>query len=272
MGRRRVTVCSALLLACLIPAASADPLLSPGALLGVITNPTSILDTSGGTPAITVPTVISVAPSLGDGGTPGAGVGLLGGGGETIGGGGVGVTLPGLDSTPEHPVESPVASTSVGISAETGGGSGPLGGVSVDLKGNGSLGQQLRIGANGNLAVQASGGSDALGNNAEPVSMGGGSSRLRTLLAVIEGRDWLALVEGNALCLSGFGAADVGGWLPANDLDLLDDVVARYRGDIALLQKMISNCRSNRSVISRSDIKRVIGLDIRNGQPVLFML
>jgi hypothetical protein len=49
-------------------------------------------------------------------------------------------------------------------------------------------------------------------------------------------------------------------------------VVDHYRGDIAVLQKLISNCRSNRSIISRNDIKRVIGLDIRNGQPVLFML
>lgn len=264
---------------CLGLPAHGDPILNPGAILSVVTNPTSIVDTSGGTPSINVPTVISVTPSTGggeSGGSPGVSVGIGGGGGETIGGGGVSVSLPDYSVSNEVPHESPVASASVGATVEAGG-EGPVSisgtaGAQLTVNGKAPLGQVLHLGAIGNAGIQSNGGSAVQGSDIAPFSAGNGSSRMRTLLGVLNDRDWLDLAEGNALCLSGFGAASISSWLKPADLQLLDDVVDHYSGDIATLQKMIANCRANRSVISRNDIKRVIGLDVRNGQPVLFML
>jgi hypothetical protein len=122
--------------------------------------------------------------------------------------------------------------------------------------------QQAGAGSNGNGSSYTSG---------TQFSAAQGSSRLRMLLKILEDRDWLRLVAGNAVCLPAFGTASVNGWLKPQEMAQLKQVVSYYKRDIVTLQKMLTNCRSG-AHISRNDAKRVIGIDIKNGKPVLFML
>lgn len=99
------------------------------------------------------------------------------------------------------------------------------------------------------------------------------SSRLKMLLAVLQNRAWLRYAAGNAICLPGYGVANVEGWLPQKDWGQLQQLVASYAQDIYTLRTMLAKCRSNGGRIGQADLNRVIGVDVRaDGTPVLFML
>jgi hypothetical protein len=234
-----------------------------------------VLQTVTGQEQITVDVpgvaTINVGDEGGSAGT-GAGVGVSVLGGSTNTGlnvgtlAGVNLGLPGGDSpdpgtliderpVTEHPGwigQDPVSSTS---ELPVVGGQLPLIGT-LPAAGN-------RNGGNQHLLGERSDG---------PVLDGTMSSRMRTLLRVLDNRLWSSLADGDSLCLTGFGAARVTGWLRSGDLEHLDDVVAHYGSDIEVLQRLIANCPSNRQVIGRDDIESIIGLDVRDGRQILFML
>jgi hypothetical protein len=97
------------------------------------------------------------------------------------------------------------------------------------------------------------------------------SSRLKMLIRIMDDRDWLKLVGNNQICLGRVQAADVGQWLPKTDWAGFRRVIGFYDHDIKMLQKLLASCKSNRAIIGSATIRRVIGLDLHNGKPVLFL-
>jgi hypothetical protein len=229
-------------------------------------------EVTGGSVGVPGVAEVTVGPS----GLSDVQVNVLGGGGESIGTGvpsilgqspvNLALNLP---DTGSLPVEIPLL-PSGGNGANGSNGTNGANGT------GGSNTFNIFLGSNGTNGVN--GGNGGAGGNSF-VSNGGGStgliassSRLRMLLKILEDRDWLRLAAGNAVCLPGFGTTSINGWLNRNEMAQMQAVVQAYKRDIVTLQKMLANCRGNRSLISRNDMKRVIGVDIKDGRPVLFML
>lgn len=216
-----------------------------------------IVDTGGGGVSVSVPGVADVGVST-NGGTIVSGS-LLGGGGNNIGvplngvlGGnsGAGLELPGLNGLLGLP-GTPGSNGNPGQNGLPGingvGGSNGLAGIS-GLNGRGATGLAGRDGLTG-------------------VS----SSRLRTLLRILENRAWLRFAQGNRLCLPTFGVANVASWVRPNEYGDLQRLLAAYGQDIATLQQMMKRCRNGQQRMV--DIGSVIGVDLRaDGQIVVMTI
>ena len=241
---------------------------------------------------------VNLGGALGGGDGGGLG-GLLGGGG---GGGGLGGVLGGGGNT-GVPGVAEVSNGNGGTNASLLGGGGsninvPLGnllggggnGLNVELPNLGLNGLLGGPGNNGNPGAPGGGGTNGLngfggsngfngfngGNGSAGVSLPSNiSSRLRSILQVLAARDWIALANGRAICLSNFGKAEVSNILPQSDWSGLNQALPSYAQDISTLRQLLANCRSSsqRQALDVRDLNRVIGIDIkRNGQPVLYML
>ena len=203
-----------------------------------------------------MPGVAEISTGQSSGGGTTAGLSLLGGGNSSTSnplgllgnGGGLTISLPGLGGSKGTP--------------GTPGAPGAPGAPGYGYNGaNGFNGYNGYGGYNG-----------ANGRDGLPGSV---SSRLRTILAMLAQRDWLRLVSGQAICLNGFGKAEVTSWVPQRELRTLYGAMAPYTGDIATLRQLLANCRSGtqRQALNVRDLNRVIGIDVgNNGMPVLYML
>lgn len=211
-------------------------------------------DGTGG--SVGVPGVAEISTGSGAGGGTTAGLTLLGGGNSSTSnplgllgnGGGLTVSLPGLGGT------------------------------------NGTPGTPGRPGTNGTNGLSGVGGSSGFNGfngfngtaGRDGVTIPGNvSPQLRALLAMLAQRGWMQLVNGRAICLSGFGTAEVSSWLPQRDMRSLYSAMSQYSGDIATLRQLLANCRSGaqRQALNVRDLNRVIGIDVgSNGMPVLYML
>ena len=240
--------------------------------------------------------------SIGLGGSNGVSVNP---GGALGGGGGLGGLLGGGNGSTGVPGVAEVSNNNGGTNASLLGGGGtnlnvPLGnllggggnGLNVQLPNlglNGVLGGPGAPGAPGapgtnGVGFNGLGGSNGFnGFNGFNGSNGGAgvslpaniSSRLRSILAVLAARDWIRLANGQAICLSSFGTAEVSSILPQKDWSGLNQALPGYAQDIATLRQLLANCRSSsqRAALNVRDLNRVIGIDInRSGQPVLYML
>lgn len=227
------------------------------------------------------------------GGSSGGGGGLIGNNGlvdlDTSGDGNFGVTgIATINLGTE-------GGTSAGVTVLGGNGHNdldlPLGGLlggnsnlGIDLPGLGGLmgsngddgapGAPGRPGRDGVNGVNGSNGYH--GNNGRNGGAGGvltlNTSKLKFLLAMLQNRAWLRFAAGNAVCLPGYGVANIQGWLPQKDMPQMQQLVASYAQDIYTLRTMLSKCRAKGGRIGEAELNRAIAVDIQNGMPVLFVL
>lgn len=215
---------------------------------------------TGGGGSVGVPGVAEISAGQSSGGGSSIGLSLLGGGSTNIStnpgsllgnGGGLNLSLPGL-----------------GGSSGTPGAPGTPGRPGTNGT-NGIIGTNGFGGTNGFNGFSGTAGRDGV---AIP---GNASSRLRSILAMLAQRDWIQLVNGRAICLNGFGTAEVSSWLPQRDMRGLYSAMGQFTGDISTLRQLLANCRSGqqRQALNVRDLNRVIGIDIgSNGVPTLYML
>jgi hypothetical protein len=187
------------------------------------------------------------------------------------GGGGTDVGLN-LFGGGNNALNVPLGGSNLGLGLPGGGAGGLLNGI------NGNNGTNGAPGTGGPNVVRLSsanapGGGIGGAGGAGGGSLDGGSSKLRTLLNILQSRGWMRFVQGNAVCLPRHSVANIQNWLPKKDWGQLQQVVATYAQDIYTLRTMLANCRSTDSRLSETDLNRVLGVGAgRDGTPVLFML
>ena len=233
----------------------------PSGVVDLSGNSGNLIDLSSNGPVVNLPGSIGV-PDVAEvhvqtGGSTRVDVEVLGGGGGSLG-------LP-LDSLLG-------GNSGIGISLPGGGGGGGTPGTpgAPGAPGLPGLpGVNGTPGATGVATINRTFG----GGGGGGISITTNSSRLRTLLGILEARHYLRFAAGRGVCLPAFGVANVGAWIPQRDHGQLQRVLQAYSGDIQQLRRLLANCSANRGLISRADMDRVIGVDIRrDGTTVLFLL
>ena len=222
---------------------------------------TNLVTVPTGGNSIGVPGVVEISGTQNGSGGSNVGVSLLGGTPQgnvnplnLLGsGGGLGIGLPGLGGrTGDHGGNG-------GNGGNGGGGTGgpPIINVYASTGGSTLSGGNGGAGGNGGFTVPAN-----------------ASSRMQMLLKVLAARNYLRLANGKAVCLAAFDVAEVGNWIPQKDWPALQRSLGTYSQDIYTLRQLLANCRSatQRQALNLTSLNRVIAIDIRNGQPVLYML
>ena len=97
---------------------------------------------------------------------------------------------------------------------------------------------------------------------------------MQSLLRILAARNYLRLANGKAMCLTSFNIAEVGSWIPQKDWGAMQNALGAYSQDIYTLRQLLANCRNanQRQALNLTDLNRVIAIDIKGGQPVLYML
>jgi hypothetical protein len=212
---------------------------------------------TGGGSSVGLAGVLEVSGSPTSGGGSSLGISVLGGTSQSnslnplglLGsGGGIGLGLPNLG----------------GLTG--GGGNGGDGGNT----GNTTVNLYANLGGGGN---GGSGGAGANGGNAG-INITGVSSRMQALLRILAARNYLRLANGRAVCLTSFNIAEVGSWIPQKDWAAMQNALGAYSQDIYTLRQLLANCRNKnqRQALNLTDLNRVIAIDIKDGQPILYML
>ena len=215
-------------------------------------------DTSGGNTSIGLlgSDGLSVnLPTSGTGGSNSVGLaGVLEVSGTTTQGGGSSLGISVLGGTPQ--------SNSLNPLGLLGSGGGNAGNTTVNLYAN--------LGGGGNGGAGANGGNG--GNSG--INITGVSSRMQALLRILAARNYLSLANGKAVCLTSFNIAEVGSWIPQKDWAAMQNALGAYSQDIYTLRQLLANCRNKnqRQALNLTDLNRVIAIDIKGGQPVLYML
>jgi hypothetical protein len=218
---------------------------------------TNVVTLRTGGNSVGVPGVLEVSGTPNSGGGSSVGISVLGGTpqgttnplGLLGNGGGIGIGLPGLGGL-------------------TGGGNG--GGGNGGNGGNGGT-PIINVYANNGGSTFTGGNGGNGGSFTVPSNI---SSRMQTLLRALAARNYLRLANGKAVCLTSFNVAEVGGWIPQKDWGVMQQTLGSYAQDIYTLRQLLANCRSatQRQALNLTDLKRVIAIDIKNGQPLLYLL
>ncbi|MEO6015542.1 MAG: hypothetical protein ABIQ30_18390 [Devosia sp.] len=232
-----------------------------------------------GTGQVGVTGLATIETSSNSNGGSSIGITVLDGGGGTLStnplgllgnGGGADVNLPDLGSL----TGGGGRNGGNGGNGGTGGSGGNGNNGSNGNGGNGGNGGGINGTGGPNIVYYASTNSSTR-NGSSTVLPGSASSRLQALLRILQQRDYLRLSNGRAVCLNGFGTAEVSSWIPQKEWGALQGALANYSQDIYALRQLLSNCRSGgqRQALNISNLNRVIGLDIgKDGVPVLYML
>ena len=237
-------------------------------------------DTSGGNTSIGLlgSDGLSVnLPTSGTGGSNSVGLaGVLEVSGTTTQGDGSGVGISILGGTPQSNSLNPLGllgnGGGIGLGLPNlggltgGGGNGGNGGNA----GNTIVNLYANLGGGGNGGAGANGGNG--GNSG--INITGVSSRMQALLRILAARNYLRLANGKAVCLTSFNIAEVGSWIPQKDWAAMQNALGAYSQDIYTLRQLLANCRNKnqRQALNLTDLNRVIAIDIKGGQPILYML
>jgi hypothetical protein len=215
------------------------------------------------------------------------------GGGSSGGGSGGGSNAVDLDSSDGDVGATGVATLSFSNNNGTNANAKVLGGggqginvpLSQLLGGNSGADLELPnlaalIGGNGGNGIPGAPGTDGTdgtnggngyggGNGSNGMNGINGSSRLKMLLRILQERAWLRFAQGNKLCVSNFGVADVASWVKPREYEKLQQLIVAFGPDIQMLQQMMKRCRNGQNRLV--DVARVIGIDLKENGEIVVM-